>query len=76
MSDESLIAVVSRLNVIISLLLDGGQAEKPASVTSKIARLEGMGLAPSEIGAIVGKKSNYVSAVLSERKRKGQGNND
>lgn len=76
MSEGSLDPVVSRLNVIISLLLDGGEGERPASVSSKISRLGGLGLTPSEIGTIVGKKSNYVSAVLSEKKRKGSAEND
>lgn len=76
MVSDSVDPVVSRLNVIISLLLEGGKGDKPSSVSSKISRLGGLGLTPSEIGAIVGKKSNYVSAVLSGKKRKDSDDND
>jgi hypothetical protein len=67
-AQASLDPVIVRLNVIINLLLDA--TEKPVAQSLKIGRLDELGLGPSEIAAIVGKKSNYVSAVLNERKKR------
>ena len=58
--------VVRRLDVVISLLLELTLVQgKSAAVAQKIYKLKDMGLAASEIGAILCKPTNYVTAALS-----------
>jgi hypothetical protein len=72
-----------RLDMVIQLLLEmapGGAA----STTRKIERLLALGFSQSEVAQVVGKKVNYVSAVVAgmkkttsarlSRKKKGQSN--
>ena len=55
-----------RLDLLIFLQLD----DKYPSPTDKIAKLDEAGLNSSEIGGIVGKKANYVTATLSQRNKR------
>lgn len=55
-----------RLDVLIFLQLD----ERYPSVAEKIAKLADMGLNSSEIAGIVGRKPNYVTATLSQKKKR------
>jgi hypothetical protein len=57
-----------RLNVVILLLLEmtPGGAD---TTTRKIERLLGYGLSQTEVAAIIGKKLNYVGAVVSGKKK-------
>ncbi len=58
-----------RLDVLIFLQLD----QRYPSMTEKVEKLSQAGLSSSEIGRIVGKASNYVTATLSQgKKRKGR----
>jgi len=61
--------VIRRLDVIANLLtiLVAERGETP-SVTSRIMVLHEAGLEAGEIGGIIGKASNYVSGVLSQKK--------
>jgi len=69
MSDEkSLAAVIQRLNVIIALQLESLSQSKERSIATRIRKLADLGLSPSEIGSILGKKANYVSAVLGMKR--------
>lgn len=69
MSDErSLAAVIQRLNVIIALQLEALSESKERSIAMRIRKLADLGLSPSEIGSILGKKANYVSAVLGMKR--------
>ena len=63
--DTQLDEVTRRLDVIAGLLamLVAG-SEVDTALARRIAVLHGAGLGPTEIGRIVGKASNYVSAVL------------
>jgi hypothetical protein len=62
--------ITKRLDLLIFLQLD---ARFP-SVTEKIAKLAEAGLNSSAIASMVGKKANYVTAVLSQRsKQSGRG---
>jgi len=61
--------VVSRLDMIIRLLLARSGSHETPTKTDMISQLKEMGLTPSEIGSILGKPANYVSAALSQRKR-------
>jgi len=64
--------VLRRLEVLIALRMDDPQPERPSSVASKVSRLTGLGLAPSEIGNILGKSTEYVTAVLSTKRARGK----
>jgi len=62
------IGMKKRLEVIIMLLLEGG-ANPATSTTSKIERLLEFGLTNSEVAEIIGKKLNYVTAVVSGKRK-------
>lgn len=66
-------AVLQRLNVLIALELDTPASEKTASIAGKVHRLSGLGLSPGEIAGIIGKPSNYVTAILATRKARQRG---
>ncbi len=59
-----------RMDVLIFLQLD----ERYPSMTDKVEKLAEAGLNSGEIGRIVGKTANYVTATLSQgKKRKDKG---
>jgi hypothetical protein len=58
-----------RLDLIIHLLCLLVDQNKVPSITDQIAILASHGLAPAEIGRIVGREANYVSASLKNKKR-------
>ena len=62
--------IIKRLDIIIALLLRFRPNEPEATATDKIAELADLGLSRSEIGRIMGKPANYVSAVLGTKKGK------
>jgi hypothetical protein len=62
-------ALERRLDLVIHLLLMGLNPSKVPAVTDQIALLSSHGLLPSEIGRIIGKESNYVSAMMKSRAR-------
>jgi hypothetical protein len=64
--------LLTRLDIVIRLLLSKKTSDG-RSIAEMAAELDGMGLAPSEIGAILGKSSNYISASLGSRRGKGKG---
>ena len=59
--------LIRRLDILISLALE---TREDQSITTKIRHLAELGLTPSEIGNVLGKKANYVSAVLGGKARK------
>ncbi len=64
------VSLAGRLNVLVSLHLD----HRCPSTADKIAKLAASALNSGEIGQIVGKPTNYVTATLSQgKKRKGKG---
>lgn len=65
--------LIQRLDVLISILLEAPRPDKPVSITEKISRLTDLGLAPAETARIIGKPVNYVTSVLSGRKRRVKG---
>jgi len=72
MSDETLLAgILKRLDVLILLELEKPLGEKATPISERIERLDSIGLAPSAIAGIMGKRTNYVTAALS-RKRSGR----
>ena len=62
--------ITKRLDILISLLLDFASDKGSVSIAQKVERLSALGLAPSEIGEILGKKTNYISAVIHDRKKR------
>ena len=71
---SSLDAILRRLNILIALQLDMRPEEAAAtSIASRIHRLAELGIGPAEIGSILGKKANYVSAVMGNRRNKPRG---
>jgi hypothetical protein len=63
--------VIRRLDVLIALQLEKSQPGLPATVTDKILRLAEIGLNSGEIGQVVNKPANYVTAVKSAKKKGG-----
>jgi hypothetical protein len=69
LADEPVSDLARRLDVLIFLHLD----QSCPSMTEKVEKLTQAGLNSAEIGRIVGKPSNYVTATLSQgKKRKGK----
>lgn len=58
--------LIRRLDVLIFLSLDN----KYPSVTDKVKKLTETGLNSGEIGRILGKATNYVTATLSKGKKR------
>jgi hypothetical protein len=67
---ELLETIIQRLNILIALQLDATSGSGESSTARRIERLAQLGLGPAQIGAIIGKKANYVSAVLGLKRRK------
>lgn len=66
--DAKLEDVVRRLDVLISLALDGVGGAAAVKPSAKIYRLADLGIPQSEIAGMVGKPPNYVGAVLQQRR--------
>lgn len=62
--------IIKRLDIIIALLLRFRSNGSEVTATEKIAELANLGLSRSEIGRIMGKPANYISAVLGTKKGK------
>ena len=60
---------LKRLDIIVCLLLENS-VEGPLTITGIIERLKKFNLSTSEISKIVGKPSNYVSAVTAGKKKR------
>jgi len=63
-------AILERINVLIALQLESLPEMNGSSLSMRIRKLAELGLSPSQIGTILGKKANYVSAVLGGRGRR------
>lgn len=61
--------VLRRMDVLIRLLLDRPEVDAPG-LSAQAQRLKGFGLSTGEIAGILGKPSNYISAVLPKESRK------
>ena len=59
-----------RLDTIILLLLEGS-ADGEQTMARKVERLLDLGLSQSDVAQIIGKKLNYVTAIVA-RKQKGK----
>lgn len=66
---EFQVEFLRRLDLVIRLLLEAtGTIERP-KVSAIIGRLLDYGLSATQVAAIVGKPSNYVTAVNSTRRK-------
>jgi hypothetical protein len=65
--------IVQRLGIIICLLLDAPTTNNSTSIASKVHKLSGLGLTPSETAKILGKPVNYITAIkATKRAREGK----
>jgi hypothetical protein len=62
-------SIRKRLDLIASLLCLLVDVKKLPTITDQIQVLSERGLAPAEIGRIVGREANYVSASLKNKKK-------
>jgi len=69
---KQLEAVIKRLDILILLNLEKTNNLTPTSMADKISKLSNYGISAAEIGKIVGKQTNYVTAILSQKKPKGR----
>jgi hypothetical protein len=67
LADQNIAALGKKIDVLIFIQLD----QRYPSMADKISKLAEAGLNSGEIGRIVGKATNYVTATLSQGKRKG-----
>jgi len=70
--DERLERIEKRLDLIAHLLLLSVDRNKLPAITDQIALLVDHGLAPVDIGKVIGRKANYVSAMTKNRKPGGK----
>ncbi len=61
--------IIKRLNILISLISDIASSENSTSTSQKIHRLSNLSLSPAEIGEILNKPTNYITAVIHQKKR-------
>ena len=66
-TEHDLASVCRRLDALILLALESGPSGA-GSTTRKIEKLMELGFSQPEIAQIIGKKLNYVTAVLSQKK--------
>lgn len=61
-------AIINRLNILICLVLEQSSLDAALSTSDKIGKLADLGVSTSDIARILGKRLNYVTATLSQRK--------
>ena len=62
--------LVKRLNTLISLTLELVSSDKSKSIAEKVQHLLNLGLTPAEVGEILGKTTNYITAVVHRKKKR------
>ena len=69
--------LIKRLNTLISLMVDVALRGDSASTSDKIQYLLKLGLSPTEVGEVLNKPTNYITAIIHRKKngkRKGAKN--
>jgi hypothetical protein len=61
-----------RLDVLTHLLCLLVDYDKIPAISDQIALLASHGLSGADIGRIVGREPNYISAVMNQQKKKGK----
>lgn len=69
MSDEQAKEILGRLDILIALLLES-KPERETSLKEQILRLHRLGLQPAEIGRLLGKPTNQITATIPSKKNK------
>lgn len=67
--EKDIESIRKRLDLIASLLCLLVDVKTLPTITDQIQVLSERGLAPAEIGRIVGREANYVSASLKNKKK-------
>jgi len=62
--------LIKRLNTLISLTLELVSSDKSTSIAEKVQHLLDLGLTPAEVGEILGKPTNYITAVVHSKKKR------
>ena len=70
MSNDPMESTNRLLKVVIAVLIRGG--ENPMPLKQQIETLNGLGLRPVEIAAILGKTSTHINKELSGLRKKGK----
>lgn len=71
MDDKEMQAtIIKRLNTLISLTLELISSDKSTSIAEKVQHLINLGLTPAEVGEILGKPTNYITAVVHNKKKR------
>jgi len=69
-NEEFMRLLLDKIDVMIALQLTIIKTENVSPLRDRIFQLAELGIGPAEIGRFVGRKANYVSAVLGTRKSK------
>lgn len=67
--EKDIQSIHKKLDLIASLLCLLVDPKQIPTVTDQIQMLSERGLAPAEIGRVVGREANYVSAALKNKKK-------
>jgi len=62
--------VIKRLNTLISLMSGIASSKDPTPISQKIHLLSGLGLTPAEIGEILNKSTNYITAITHQKRKR------
>jgi hypothetical protein len=68
-TQSSLDSIERRLDLLIQLMCLIIDPKKTPSISDQINMLAARGLSPSEIGRVVGREANYVSASLKSKRK-------
>lgn len=71
MNNEKLFGqILRRLDILIFLQLETLSGKESVPISSKVLKLSEFGLSASEIANIIGKPTNYVTAIISKKRKK------
>lgn len=62
--------IISRLNIVVSLLLEQSQSDARLSLASKIEKLVELGISPADIAKILGKPAKDITSSISKQKKR------
>ncbi len=62
--------IIKRLNILIALALEQTSGQSTPPMSDRISKLARLGVPSPDIGRILGKPLNYVTATLSQQRSK------
>lgn len=62
--------LIKRVNILIAVSLECVGGKEAISTADKIVKLANIGVSSPDIARIIGKQTNYVTAILSQKKSK------